>query len=146
MGSGLAPNRELTRHPAESIRNQPLHLAETRLASLKTGVAILVYLFAWTNQYWCHKHLAGLKKYSLPEGGMFRFLVCPHYTCECLLYISMMLAAAPEGRWYNKTLLCAVVFASVNLGVTAGGTRSWYQGKFGPESVAARWNMIPFVF
>jgi 3-oxo-5-alpha-steroid 4-dehydrogenase 3 len=112
----------------------------------KTMVALLVFLYAWINQYRCHKHLAGLKKYSLPEAGLFRHFICAHYTCECLLYLSMTIAAAPHGAWCNRTLLCALVFVIVNLGVTASGTRKWYADKFGVGSVAKKWNMIPFIF
>jgi 3-oxo-5-alpha-steroid 4-dehydrogenase 3 len=110
------------------------------------AVAVPAFLFAWVNQYRCHKHLAGLKKYSLPEDGMFRHFICPHYTCECLLYFSMAVATAPTGAWCNRTLLCALVFVTVNLGVTASGTRKWYAEKFGIGPVASKWNMIPFVF
>ncbi|KAK4114027.1 hypothetical protein N656DRAFT_565800 [Canariomyces notabilis] len=112
----------------------------------KTMVALPVFLYAWINQYRCHKHLAGLKKYSLPEAGLFRHFICAHYTCECLLYLSMTIAAAPRGAWCNRTLLCALVFVIVNLGVTASGTRKWYADKFGVGSVAKKWNMIPFIF
>lgn len=121
------------------------HTDDDAHARWKMAAALPVFLFAWVNQYRCHKHLAGLKKYSLPEGGMFRHYVCPHYTCECLLYLSMAVATAPRGQWWNQTLLCAVVFVVVNLGVTAAGTRKWYADKFGAESVANKWNMIPFV-
>lgn len=115
-------------------------------SSLKILVAAPVFLYAWVNQYRCHAHLAGLKKYSLPTAGLFRHLVCPHYTYECLLYLSMAVAAAPDRELCNKTLLCAVVFVLVNLGVTASGTRRWYAGKFGEAAVAQKWNMIPFIF
>ncbi|KAK1827923.1 hypothetical protein QBC39DRAFT_313958 [Podospora conica] len=120
--------------------------ARTAAGGWKVAVAVPVFVFAWVNQHRCHKHLAGLKKYSLPSDGLFRHLVCPHYACECLLYFSLAVAGAPEGRWVNRTLLCATAFAVVNLGVTAAGTRRWYADKFGQEAVAKKWNMIPFVF
>ncbi|KXX76406.1 Polyprenol reductase 2 [Madurella mycetomatis] len=113
---------------------------------LKMAVATPTFLYAWINQYICHKHLAGLKKYSLPEAGLFRRYICPHYTCECLLYLSMAVATAPRGAWCNRTLLCGLVFVAVNLGVTALGTRKWYAEKFGVDSVANKRNMIPFIF
>ena len=103
-------------------------------------------VFAWVNQYRCHKHLAGLRKYSVPQEGLFRWFICPHYTCECLFYLALSLLGAPEGQVYNTTLLTACLFVAVNLGVTAARTRSWYHTKFGPEAVDGKWNMIPFVF
>ncbi|KAL2018825.1 hypothetical protein VTK56DRAFT_383 [Thermocarpiscus australiensis] len=115
-------------------------------SALKMIVAVPAFLFAWVNQYRCHKHLAGLKKYSLPQEGLFHYYICPHYTCECLLYLSMAVGTAPRGALGNRTLLCALIFVGVNLGVTASGTRKWYAEKFGTSTVANRWNMIPFVF
>ncbi|KAK0722384.1 hypothetical protein B0T26DRAFT_640833 [Lasiosphaeria miniovina] len=105
-----------------------------------------IFLFAWVNQYRCHKYLAGLKKYSLPDEGLFRHLICPHYTCECLVYLSLAVVTAPPGQLCNKTLLCALLFVAINLGATASGTHKWYGEKFGAGAVAGKWNMIPFLF
>ncbi|KAH7631749.1 hypothetical protein B0T09DRAFT_356262 [Sordaria sp. MPI-SDFR-AT-0083] len=102
---------------------------------LKTLVAIVMFLYASINQYSCHRHLAGLKKYSLPELGLFRYLICPHYFCECLVYLSLAIVAASKGELLNKTLLCALSFVVVNLGVTASGTRKWYAEKFGSKAL-----------
>lgn len=97
-------------------------------------------------QHRCHGHLAGLKKYSLPDTGLFRYLICPHYTCECLLYLSLAVAAAPDGQLCNQTLASALIFVAANLGVTAHGTRNWYIEKFGSDKVAGRRILIPFVY
>ncbi|ROW17488.1 hypothetical protein VPNG_00909 [Cytospora leucostoma] len=115
-------------------------------ALFKIVVALPLFIFAWVSQYRCHKYLAGLKKYSLPDLGMFRHLVCPHYTCECVIYLSLAIVAAPEGQLCNTTLLSALIFVAVNLGVTAHGTRSWYTEKFGPEKVAGRRILIPLLY
>ncbi|KAK2004885.1 3-oxo-5-alpha-steroid 4-dehydrogenase [Colletotrichum falcatum] len=109
-------------------------------------VGTVTYLYGWINQHLCHKHLASLKKYSLPDRGLFRYIVCPHYTCECLIYLGLAITAAPEGLIVNRTLLCAVWFIVANLGTTADGTKQWYAQKFGPEKVAGKWRMVPFIF
>ncbi|KAI0383081.1 hypothetical protein F5Y04DRAFT_38983 [Hypomontagnella monticulosa] len=109
-------------------------------------VGVLLFLASWSTQYRCHSYLSGLKKYSLPEDGLFQYLVCPHYTCECVLYLSLALVAAPKGRLYNRTLICTVLFVMVNLGVTAQGTKRWYSEKFGPKELRGKWKMIPGVF
>ncbi|KAL5598845.1 hypothetical protein BROUX41_003827 [Berkeleyomyces rouxiae] len=93
-----------------------------------------------------HKHLASLKKYTLPTAGLFKYFVCPHYFCECMIYICFTVMTAPAGSMVNKTMLSALFFTAANLGVTSGSTRIWYQDKFGKDGVAKRWNMIPFVF
>lgn len=127
-------------------QSRPWTLKLTEDALLKLAIAVPLFFFAWVSQYRCHKHLAGLKKYSLPQKGMFRHLISPHYTCECLIYLSLALVAAPEEHLCNQTLLSALFFVAVNLGVTARGTKSWYIDKFGPDKVASKWVMIPFVY
>ncbi|KAK8115042.1 3-oxo-5-alpha-steroid 4-dehydrogenase [Apiospora kogelbergensis] len=110
------------------------------------AIGTLLFLVAWIMQYRCHKYLASLKKYSLPEDGMFAYLICPHYTCECLLYLSLAITAAPTGQLYNRTIICGLLFVSTNLGVTAGDTRKWYAEKFGQDRIQHRWNMVPLVY
>ncbi|CAN8096272.1 unnamed protein product [Discula destructiva] len=131
-----------------ALLHKHMLLAEdfTADAQLKAGMALPLLFYGWVRQHQCHKHLAGLRKYSLPNTGMFEHLVCPHYTCECLVYFSMAVLGAPAGQWCNRTLLSVLTFVAVNLGVTAHGTRSWYVDKFGPEALVGRWIMIPFVY
>lgn len=105
-----------------------------------------VYFWAWSKQHSCHVQLASLKKYTLPSEGLFQFLICPHYTCECLIYLSIAFIAAPAGSFFNGPILCGFVFVLANLGATARGTRKWYGEKFGEDKIASRWTMIPFVF
>jgi 3-oxo-5-alpha-steroid 4-dehydrogenase len=112
----------------------------------RTAVAVTIFGFASFQQNECHRHLASLKKYSLSDHGLFRYLICPHYTCECLIYLALAVVAAPRGQLVNQTILCAVFFVAVNLGVTAVGTKEWYRQKFGSEKVAGKWAMIPFIF
>ncbi|KAI5868017.1 hypothetical protein GGS23DRAFT_7372 [Durotheca rogersii] len=106
-------------------------------------IGVPLFLASSFTQYRCHSYLFRLKKYSLPEDGLFAYLVCPHYTCECVLYLVLATVAAPTGQLYNRTLACASLFVFVNLGVTAHGTKRWYGEKFGREKVLRKWRMIP---
>ncbi|OAA48297.1 3-oxo-5-alpha-steroid 4-dehydrogenase [Beauveria brongniartii RCEF 3172] len=117
-----------------------------RILASRVPAAMALYFWAWTKQHECHAHLARLKKYTLPSEGLYRFLVCPHYTCECLIYLAIAVAAAPTGRWVSGPVMCGLAFVVANLGATAIGTRRWYMQKFGADAVASRWTMIPFVF
>ncbi|KYK60110.1 hypothetical protein DCS_01244 [Drechmeria coniospora] len=108
--------------------------------------AMVVFVAAWLTQNQCHRHLASLKKYTLPSEGAFGYLVCPHYTCECVIYLAIALMVAPAGSFFNTSVLSGAVFVVVNLGATAQGTKQWYAQKFGADKIAARWAMIPFVF
>lgn len=84
--------------------------------------------------------------YQLPSHPLFRNLLCPHYTCEVMIYLLLSLLAAPVGRYCNWTLASATVFVAVNLGVTASGTKDWYEQRFGAEKVKRRRRMIPWVW
>ncbi|RFU81856.1 hypothetical protein TARUN_345 [Trichoderma arundinaceum] len=119
---------------------QPIHFTPQII------IGAAVFGFAGSQQNNCHKYLASLKKYTFPNEGWFRYLICPHYTFECLLYLSLAVVAAPTGSVFNKPVLCSLVFVLANLGATAYGTKVWYAKKFGADKVAGRWTMIPFVF
>lgn len=134
------------RAAAAILQNQLQVTSLTADAKLKVAVALPLFLFGWFMQHRCHKHLASLVKYSLPDLGLFRHLVCPHYSCECLIYLSLAVVAAPEGHWCNRTVLSVLMFVAVNLGVTAHGTRNWYLEKFGPDKVLDKWIMIPWLY
>jgi 3-oxo-5-alpha-steroid 4-dehydrogenase 3 len=117
-----------------------------RLLTPRTLVGGLLFLFASYKQNEFHRHLASLKKYTLPTKGWFRYIICPHYTSECLVYVAMSIITAPRGSLVNRTVLCGLVFAAGNIGLTAHGTKRWYADKFGADKVAGRWKMIPLVY
>lgn len=124
----------------------PPGTADPHVPVAKVVCGCVGFLLGWIGQSRCHRYLFSLKKYSLPNQGLFRSLVCPHYTCECLMYLSLALVSAPQNMLYNRTLLSVLLFVLVNLGCTAAGTRKWYVAKFGPGPLASKWNMIPWIF
>jgi 3-oxo-5-alpha-steroid 4-dehydrogenase 3 len=121
-------------------------LLEFSTPSLKTAIAIPLFVLASAVQHECHKHLASLKKYTLPDTGFFQYVVCPHYTSECIIYATIAIAAAPTGRVMNRTVLAGLGFVISNLAVTADSTRKWYVEKFGEEELRGRWRMVPCVY
>ena len=114
--------------------------------SMITLLSTPVFLLASGIQHDCHSYLASLTTYTLPIHPIFQSIVCPHYTAECLLYLSLAFVAAPPGQILNRTILSAFVFVITNLGVTAASTREFYAQKFGHDQIATRWTMIPFVW
>lgn len=140
---------------------------------LRTFASVLLFILASGIQHDCHAYLASLKskpapspptnpvqinerrrdesnesgRYKLPDHPAFAYLIAPHYTAECLIYLSLTMVAAPQGGvWVNLTLACALVFVVVNLGATADFTREWYRGRFGEEAVKGKWRLVPFVW
>jgi len=112
----------------------------------RTAIALSLFFYGALLQNQSHRHLASLEKYSLPNAGMFQYIICPHYTAECLVYLGLTLAAAPQGRVVNTTLLAALLFTFTNLAISAKTTRDWYSEKFGADKVAKKWNILPFIF
>ena len=86
------------------------------------------------------------KGYQLPTHPVFSNLLCPHYTCETTIYLSLSFLAAPAGKIVNWTLFCGATFVAVNLGVTAIDTKEWYMEKFGEDKVGPRKRMIPGIW
>jgi 3-oxo-5-alpha-steroid 4-dehydrogenase 3 / polyprenol reductase len=114
--------------------------------SLKTFIAVPIFVLASGIQHDCHVYLAGLKKYTLPDHHLFQSIVCPHYTSECLIYLAIAIVAAPRGQLLNTTVLSAIGFVFSNLAVTADSTRKWYEEKFGAQKLEGRWRMVPYIY
>ncbi|KAK4554862.1 hypothetical protein LTR86_008010 [Recurvomyces mirabilis] len=139
--------------------------------NLYTFLGLLLFILASGFQHDIHAYLASLRPsassstpstastsnksnnttektgpYTLPTHPAFSTLISPHYTAECLIYLSLTLIATPPNAWVNWTMFSAFVFVVVNLGVTANGTREWYARQFGPKAMEGKWRMVPFVF
>ena len=118
--------------------------------SLAPTALVPAILTAHVLQHSYHAYLYRLrnknKGYQLPTHHIFSDLLCPHYTCETVIYLLLSFLAAPEGRVVNWTLFCGTVFVAVNLGVTAIGTKEWYMKKFGKDNVGPRKRMVPGIW
>lgn len=114
--------------------------------SVKTVIGVPLFLLGSIAQNTCHTYLASLKKYSLPEEGLFRGIISPHYTSECVIYLGLAIAGAPPGQPLNKTIATVIFFEAINLGITAETTRVWYSEKFGAKSIEGRWRIFPYVY
>lgn len=77
---------------------------------------------------------------------MFNYIISPHYSAECLIYLSLALIAAPPGRLINRTLLSALAFIVANLTIAARMSKEWYTRKFDEEKVKEKWAMVPLIF
>ena len=63
--------------------------------SLSAWLATPVFLAAWYQQLQAHKTFAQLKRknsagHSIPEGGLFELVSCPHYLCEIIIYTCLL--------------------------------------------------------
>jgi 3-oxo-5-alpha-steroid 4-dehydrogenase 3 len=109
-------------------------------------VFISIFVDASTEQYKHHRHLASLVKYTVPSLPTFQWIIAPHYTAECVIYLSLAIISRPKGYYINYTMATALIFVLVNLGVSADGTKLWMRNKFGDGSVAKKWRMLPGIW
>ncbi|RAH83539.1 3-oxo-5-alpha-steroid 4-dehydrogenase [Aspergillus japonicus CBS 114.51] len=134
---------------AGTLLARPIVLDDVKVTiapSLRTFIFLPIFLLASGLQHDAHHYLFSLEKYTLPTHPLFHRLVCPHYMAECVIYLSLAFLAAPEGETINKTILAALAFVAINLGLTTANTRRWYIQKFGGSSMQGKWNMIPGVY
>lgn len=115
-----------------------------------TSILAPAILTAHALQHSYHAYLYRLrtenKGYQLPSHPLFPNLLCPHYTCEVVIYTLLSFLAAPVGQVVNWTVVCGAIFVVTNLAVTAIGTKEWYAEKFGLEKVRHRSKMIPGIW
>lgn len=144
IGDDMRTNRIVGSVLSTTLTVQDLRLSQ--VPSLRTLFCLPIFLMASGIQHDCHHYLSSLKEYTVPKHPLFQWVVCPHYTAECAIYLSLALLAAPRGELVNKSVLCGLLFVVVNLGVTAYNTGKWYEAKFGKDSVRGKWKMLPGIF
>jgi 3-oxo-5-alpha-steroid 4-dehydrogenase 3 len=104
-----------------------------------TAVMVPAVLTAHALQHSYHAYLYRLR--SADKGYQL-----PSHTCEIAIYVLLSFLSAPQGQLVNWTVVCGAIFVVSNLGVTAAGTKEWYDEKFGKDKVGARTIMIPFIW
>lgn len=76
--------------------------------------------------------------YTIPMGGMYRFVTCPNYLGEILEWVGFAIAS-----WSLPGLAFALYTAS-NVGPRAFSNHRWYKEKF-PDYPKERHALIPFI-
>lgn len=120
----------------------------------------LVTLAAQAAQLDTHRRLARLKAssgggHALPQGGLFTWVSCPHYTAEvgwldcALLYMAGQVViyfclAGVLGPAHRTGLLLAG-WVLTNQTIAASMSHSWYRTKF-PEYPPSRKAIIPYIW
>jgi steroid 5-alpha reductase family enzyme len=81
------------------------------------------------------------KQYKQPEGGLFGFVVCPHYFLELIQFTGMAIISGQPMHW------AWVLWTLSYFGDRSNATLNWYREKipnFDKKGVMKR--LIPFVY
>ncbi|KAG0671712.1 3-oxo-5-alpha-steroid 4-dehydrogenase [Maudiozyma exigua] len=102
---------------------------------LQVGSFVIFIIASW-DQFFNHKVLSELVKYSIPKKRMFKLISSPHYLDELVIYSTLLS--------YNMEFLWLVIWIVASLGISAMETQKYYKTKFNNEKVAP-YAVIPFV-
>jgi len=145
------------------------------LLCLALGLVFALFAVSSVLQFVCHRYLAGLRAsdsssasqnaYFLPTFRPFRWVACPHYFAEILIYASIFSTAlllrssarVSEGasvlwrfdNWESSVALpiplsLCLLFVCLNLTITALKTRRVYAEKFREQFEVSTKAIIPF--
>lgn len=118
-----------------------------------------IYIFAAAN-YWQfihHRVLYRMKLdsmtqitnnqrpiYNIPEGYLFEYVCCPHYTMEILIYLSIFMTSLN-----SFALFVMLLWVISNLSVVSEQQYDWYRHRY-PEAFEYRFKqmkrLIPFIW
>lgn len=88
-------------------------------------------------------HGAGLgKHYEIPQQGLFRYMLYPHYFSEWIEWAGFWMAAG----WSCSPALAFLMNEIFSMFPRAVNGRAWYVQKFGKDKIGKRWTVIPGVW
>lgn len=113
-------------------------------------LGVLIFVVASILQNQSHSILANLRKdkkgnvvtleHTIPRGGLFTFVSCPHYFAEILIYLSMCLVFA--GQSMTWCMVC--LFVVSNQIIVGLFNHYWYHQTF-KDYPKSRKAVIPFI-
>jgi len=106
---------------------------------------VCIFFWAWHQQLEAHRIFARLKianptKHSVPYGGLFSLVSCPHYTMEVVLYTVLLLILGIS----HSSMLLVWSWVVINQCIAGLMSHSWYQTKF-KEYPPTRKAIIPYL-
>lgn len=129
------------------ILGTPIIYAQLTLTQI---LGVVIFGFAWVNQYRSAKILANLRKnfagqvvtveHKLPKGGLFEYISSPHLTCEVLIYLSLYMIL------YNNESFKYVFFWVLSNQIETSLLNHWWYKKTFKNYPKKRKAFIPLIF
>ncbi|POR33928.1 Uncharacterized protein TPAR_05886, partial [Tolypocladium paradoxum] len=85
---------------------------------------------------------AAEKHYEVPQAGLFRYMLFPHYFCEWVEWTGFLVAAG----WSCAPARAFLVNEIVSMLPRAVRGKAWYVDRFGEEKIGKKWAAIPWVW
>ncbi|KAJ8506092.1 hypothetical protein OPV22_006978 [Ensete ventricosum] len=110
-------------------------------------IGAIIFFWGWLHQLRCHAILGSLREnkgadeYVIPYGDWFRYVSCPHYLAEIIIYFGILVASGGS----DITIWLLFMFVVSNLTFAAAETHRWYHRKF-ENYPKTRRAIIPFVY
>ncbi|KAK3320627.1 3-oxo-5-alpha-steroid 4-dehydrogenase-domain-containing protein [Cercophora scortea] len=82
------------------------------------------------------------KHYEIPQAGLFKVMLYPHYFVEWVEWFGFYMAAG----WGCVPARCFLVNEVTSMLPRAVKGRQWYAEKFGEDKIRGRWAVIPGVW
>lgn len=131
---------------------------------LRFAVGLVVFYVGLTSNYFCDEELREIRRkeqrrqehlarqghkpksiekhYSVPENGLFKYMLYPHYFMEWIEWLGYWIAAG----WScgpARAFLVNEVFAMLPRAVSG---KKWYVEKFGEEKIKRKYAVIPGIW
>lgn len=79
------------------------------------------------------------KHYSIPQAGLFKYVLYPHYLCEWIEWIGFWMACG-FGSVPARVFVVNEIFSMLPRAVKG---KKWYVERFGEEKIGKRYAIIP---
>jgi len=117
-------------------------LSQKNSIFLWKSLSITIFFVANYFQFESHLILYKLKikyseSYTLPTDSMFKYVCCPHYLMEILIYISFWMSSP-----CSLSLICLQLWVISNLSVVANQNLTYYKEKFKDKYDLKNWKRI----
>ncbi|PHH81742.1 hypothetical protein CDD82_7960 [Ophiocordyceps australis] len=79
------------------------------------------------------------RHYEIPQAGLFRYMLYPHYLCEWIEWTGFLIAAG----WSCKPAWAFLVNEVCSMLPRAVRGKAWYVERFGSPRVGHKWTIVP---
>lgn len=100
-------------------------------------ISLLLFMLAYIDQYYNHMTLSKQKKYNLPQSGLFKYVTCPHYFDEIIIYASCFLLDPSSSYFF------IVLWVMLNLSISANQSYIFYKSQ---KQLRQQLRIIPFMY